>query len=97
MDLTDFFEADLSDAVAIETLKNISVPPCPEIVVELLGESQREDIDFIRISRLITGDVALAAAVMKSANSPFFALRRKVQSVQQAVAVLGGLLGAAAD
>ncbi len=26
---------------------------------------------------------------MKSANSPFFALRRKVQSVQQAVAVLG--------
>jgi HD-like signal output (HDOD) protein len=89
MDLTDFFEADLSDEVALETLKNISVPPCPEIIVELLGEAQREDIDFIRISRLITGDVALAAAVLKSANSPFFALRRKVQSVQQAVAVLG--------
>jgi HD-like signal output (HDOD) protein len=89
MDLTDFFEADLSYEVAVETLRNISVPPCPEIIVELLGEAKREDIDFIRISRLITGDVALAAAVLKSANSPFFALRRKVQSVQQAVAVLG--------
>lgn len=89
MDVTDFFEADLPDATAIETLKTISVPPCPEIVVELLREARSEDIDFIRISRLITGDVALAAAVMKSANSPFFALRRKVQSVQQAVAVLG--------
>lgn len=85
----DLFDADLSDLTAAETLKSISVPPCPEIIVELLAEIQREDIDFIRISRLITGDVALAAAVLKSANSPFFALRRKVQSVQQAVAVLG--------
>ena len=89
MDVAEFFDADLSDEVAVETLKNISVPACPEIVSELLDEAQREDIDFIRISRLITGDVALAAAVLKSANSPFFALRRKVQSVQQAVAVLG--------
>jgi len=89
MDVADLFDADLSDEAAAETLGNISVPPCPEIIVELLGEAQREDIDFIRISRLITGDVALAAAVLKSANSPFFALRRKVQSVQQAVAVLG--------
>ena len=89
MGLADLFDAELSDAMALETLRNISVPPCPEIVVELLGEARREDIDFIKISRLITGDVALAAAVLKSANSPFFALRRKVQSVQQAVAVLG--------
>jgi HD-like signal output (HDOD) protein len=89
MDHADFFDADLTDEAAVETLKEISVPPCPEIIAELLEEARREDIDFIRISRLITGDVALAAAVLKSANSPFFALRRKVQSVQQAVAVLG--------
>lgn len=89
MDASEFFDADLSEEVAAETLKNIDIPPCPGIVVELLAEARREDVDFIRISRLITGDVALAAAVLKSANSPFFALRRKVQSVQQAVAVLG--------
>ena len=89
MDATGYFDADLSEEVAAETLRNISIPPCPDVIVELLGEAEREDIDFIRISRLITGDVALAAAVLKSANSPFFALRRKVQSVQQAVAVLG--------
>src|SRR4030065_2520093 len=89
MDVADLFDAALSDEVAAETLRNISVPPCPEIIVELLGEAQREDIDFIRISRLITGDRALAAPVLKTANSPFFALRRRVQSVQPAVAVLG--------
>ncbi len=89
MDLTEFFDADLTDEVAIETLRSVSVPPCPSIINELLAQTRNEDIDFIHVSRLITGDVALAAAVLKSANSPFFALRRKVQSVQQAVAVLG--------
>ena len=89
MNATDIFAADLPDEQASQALGDISIPPCPEIVVELLGEARCEDIDFIRISRLILGDVALAAAVLKSANSPFFALRRKVQSVQQAVAVLG--------
>jgi HD-like signal output (HDOD) protein len=89
MEMTDILDADLSDSAAAEALKDIAIPPCPGIVAGLLAEAQREDIDFIRISRLITGDVALAAAVLKSANSPFFALRRKVQSVQQAVAVLG--------
>ena len=89
MEMTDILDADLSESAAAEALKDIAIPPCPGIVAGLLAEAQREDIDFIRISRLITGDVALAAAVLKSANSPFFALRRKVQSVQQAVAVLG--------
>jgi HD-like signal output (HDOD) protein len=89
MDAADYFDADLSDEAAVETLRSVAIPACPGIIVELLGEARREDVDFIRISRLITGDVALAAAVLKSANSPFFALRRKVQSVQQAVAVLG--------
>ena len=83
------FDADLSEDAAAQTLQNIAIPSCPAIVVELLAEARREDVDFIRLSRLVMGDVALAAAVLRMANSPFFALRRKVQSVQQAVAVLG--------
>ncbi|MFZ5510733.1 MAG: HDOD domain-containing protein [Pseudomonadota bacterium] len=83
------FAADLSDEAAAEGLRKISIPPCPAIVLALLEESRRDEVDFVKISRMIAGDVALAAAVLKTANSPFFALRRKVQSIQQAVAVLG--------
>lgn len=89
MTLQDPFAADLPDDTAAEALNRVSIPPCPAIVLSLLEESRREDFDFVRIARMIGGDVALAAAVLKTANSPFFALRRKVQSVQQAVAVLG--------
>jgi HD-like signal output (HDOD) protein len=88
-DPAEIFDSDLSDEAAAETLKSISIPPCPEIVVELLDEVRQDEMDFLKVSRLITGDVALAAAVLKTANSPFFALRRKAQSVQQAVSVLG--------
>ena len=89
MEKTNILDADLSDGAVAGAIEDIAIPPCPSIVSSLLAEARREDIDFIRTSRLITGDVALAASVLKSANSPFFALRRKVQSVQQAVAVLG--------
>ena len=42
MDVTDFFDADLSDEVAVETLKGISVPPCPVIIAELLEEFSQD-------------------------------------------------------
>ena len=85
----ELYDADFSEEEVNGVLEGISIPPCPQIVVELLKETRRDDVDFSRISSLIIGDVALSVAVLKTANSPFFSLRRKAQSVQQAVAVLG--------
>lgn len=85
----DPFAADLTTEAARKALEGVSIPSCPAILVSLLEESRRDEVDFTRISRLVGGDVALAASVLKTANSPFFALRKKVQSIQQAVAVLG--------
>ena len=85
----EILEVDSSDEAALEALKGIPIPPCPEVVSRLLEEARQEEPDFSRVARLIGGDVALAAAVLKMANSPFFGLRRKIQSVKQAAAVLG--------
>ena len=43
----------------------------------------------MKLVKLICADVSLAASMLKTANSPFFARRIKVSSVQQAVSVLG--------
>lgn len=72
-----------------DILKTITIPPCPAVVMTLLAESRRPEVDFHKIIRLISGDLGLAASMMKTANSPLFALRNKVQTVQQATAVLG--------
>ena len=45
--------------------------------------------DFIKLGKLISGDVSLGAAMLKTVNSPFYGLRTKATSVQQAIALLG--------
>ncbi len=72
-----------------DILKTISIPPCPAVVAALLDEARRPEVDFHKIVRLISGDLGLAASMMKTANSPIFALRKKVETVQHAAAVLG--------
>ena len=81
--------AELAGESVSALLKSINIPPCPSVVSALMAEMRRENGDFNRVGRLLAGDVSLAASMMKTANSPFFGLRRKVPSVQQALAVLG--------
>ena len=86
-------EAVINTEVAADSvsdiLKTIFIPPCPVVVAALLEEARCADVDFNKIIRLISGDLSLAASMMKTANSPIFALRNKVETVQKAAAVLG--------
>ncbi|UCV15377.1 HDOD domain-containing protein [Quatrionicoccus australiensis] len=86
-------EAVINTEVAADSvsdiLKTIFIPPCPVVVAALLKEARCADVDFNKIIRLISGDLSLAASMMKTANSPIFALRNKVETVQKAAAVLG--------
>lgn len=80
---------ELSMDGAGELLKGIDIPPCPAVALNLMKEARRDDADSRKIVSLISGDVGLAAGMIKVANSPVFALARKVANVQQAVTVLG--------
>lgn len=81
--------AELEESAVTNLLKTITIPPLPKVVSALLAEVQRPDIDFHKINTLISSDIGLSASLMKSANSPFFGLRTKVQTVQQASSLLG--------
>ena len=82
-------KADIAAESVPDILKTISIPPCPAVVASLMQEARRGEADFQKIIRLITGDLSLAASMMKTANSPIFALRNKVETVQKAATVLG--------
>ncbi|WP_303785363.1 HDOD domain-containing protein [Azovibrio restrictus] len=78
------------DAQALgDIIGRLRIPPCPQVLQALMAEIRAESVDFHRVVRLISGDVSLAAAMIRAANSPLFALRHKVQNVQQAVTILG--------
>lgn len=75
---------------AIErTLRGITIPSRPQILQKLDEEFKKKDPDPRVVARLIGGDVAVSAAVLKIVNSPFFGLSRKISSVDQAVSLLG--------
>lgn len=44
---------------------------------------------MLKLDKLISGDMGLAASVIKTANSPFYGLNHKVQAVKSALQVLG--------
>lgn len=79
----------IPDYEAEQIIKDLGIPPCPEILTKLLREMREDEPDYIKISNLISGDVSLAAAMLKTVNSSFFGLRKKAASVQQALTLLG--------
>jgi len=72
-----------------EQLLQAELPPRPAVLTALTEQMQSEEPDLSRVSQLVSGDVGLAAAVIKTVNSPYFGLSRQVASVQQAVTFLG--------
>lgn len=80
---------DISKEDADRALKGLTIPPRPAILMGLMNEVKEDMPDLRIISGLISSDVGLAAATLKTVNSPFFGLGRKVSSVQQAVTLLG--------
>ena len=72
-----------------QIVKTNGIPTCPAILTKLVREMRDDDPDFAKIGRMIGGDVGLAAAMLKTVNSPFYGLRTKATSVAQALALLG--------
>lgn len=71
------------------TIRSISIPPRPALLVEVQKEMEADDPDLGRISRIVGMDVAMTAAVLRSVNSPFYSLSRQVSTLDQAISMLG--------
>lgn len=71
------------------TLQGISIPPQPQIMVDLQMEQMSPDCSMQQVSKLISQDVGLSGSILKAVNSPFFGLKNKITSVQQAINLLG--------
>lgn len=72
-----------------QVLQGISVPPQPQIMVDLQMEQVMPSPDLRTIARLISQDPGLSGALLKIVNSPHFGLANRIASIQQAVNLLG--------
>jgi HD-like signal output (HDOD) protein len=80
---------ELSADYIKQILQGISVPPQPQIMVDLQMEQVMPSPDLRAIAKLISRDPGLSGALLKLVNSPFFGLANRIASIQQAVNLLG--------
>lgn len=73
-----------------EIVSNLrSLPSLPMVVMELLQSMGEEDVDIGRLALGISNDQALAARTLRVANSPFYGMQGKIETIAEAITVLG--------
>ncbi len=81
--------AEELDREARKIVGEIGIPPCPAVLTKLLREMREDEPDFPGIGTMLSSDIGLAAAMLKTVNSPFYGLGRKATSIKQALMLLG--------
>lgn len=82
-------DQELDRARVAGPVKDIVIPPCPALLAQLQQELGKADPDPGVVAGIAGSDVAMAAALMRVANSSLYARRVPVSSVAQAVSMLG--------
>ena len=80
--------AHMEDTLA-DSLRDIGIPPRPVILDRIDAEMRKPEPDFRHLSALISADVALAAGLLKTVNSPYFGFQTRAKTVMQALMMLG--------
>jgi HD-like signal output (HDOD) protein len=75
--------------VAYTVIKGSQIPTVPDVMLDLNKELQQENPRTERLVSLISQDQALTGALLKTVNSNDFGLKEKVDSIAQAVVLLG--------
>jgi HD-like signal output (HDOD) protein len=71
------------------SLRDIGIPPRPLILEQISEEMRRAEPDFRRMTNIVSADVALAAGLLRTANSPYFGFESRAKTVMQALLMLG--------
>ena len=75
--ITDFFKDD------------IRLPSPPSIAVRILEAIKKDEASFDELARIISSDPALVAKILMVANSSFYNVPRKIDSIPRALTILG--------
>ncbi len=82
-------DRELDRALASGPLRDIVIPPCPELLIALRKEMDKADPDPQIVAGIAGRDVAMAASLIRTANSPYYARSRPATSVNEALGLLG--------
>lgn len=69
--------------------RTLVIPPCPELLTRLQDAMAHDDPDWSEVADIANADVAMAASLVRAANSPLYARNEPVLGVSEAMNLLG--------
>lgn len=83
--------ADAATQAQIEALlsSGVNLPPQPKVMFEIEAEAAKPSVSIRSIARLLGSDAGLTARIFKVIHSPLFGLRREIDSLDQALSMMG--------
>ena len=79
----------MSDSIKLEDVKPSDLPSPPQAALQILRACSQDEISTTEISDLASTDPVLTAELLRIVNTPLFGFSREVQSLSQAVAIMG--------
>jgi putative nucleotidyltransferase with HDIG domain len=79
----------MSEAAQNFVNKAKELPVMPPIAAEILRKCENPNTEVSALIQLIARDAALAVRVLKIANSSFYSAARRIETLQQAIVLLG--------
>ncbi len=70
-------------------VKGVHTPTSRMAIMQLLAKLQDPDLDFGELQALVAQDVSLSYRILRYINSAHFSLGQKIESMQQAISLLG--------
>ncbi|HXX95417.1 MAG TPA: HDOD domain-containing protein [Planctomycetota bacterium] len=72
-----------------EMIAHRELPTFKANYLRLMGEVNREGVDYGELDKIIKADLALSLKILRYVNSALFSLTRKVDSIRQAISMVG--------
>jgi diguanylate cyclase (GGDEF)-like protein len=81
--------SEIPDKIVQRLKTCTSFPTPPAVAMQVIALAQDPEIDLARVADTVSADPAIAAKVMRIANSAMYARRRQSTNLRQALIVLG--------
>ncbi len=69
--------------------ENHSLPTVPKVVRDLIEVLQNDNATLAQVARKIDVDQVLTAKMLRLANSPYYGVRKKISTIEEAIRMLG--------
>lgn len=72
-----------------QILQSVTIPPRPQALLTVAAEAKKPEPEIPVIAKAINSDIAISSAVLQVVNSAAFRRAREIESIDQAVMILG--------